>query len=152
MSEMNSPPSTSRSTWVEASTWPVLVGEDGEKRRMLSAPIILYDYPRIAPESPGDYFDGTEIDEMLALRIKTLTDEEKREMETHGAGGRRSSRSMDGEAPMGHERARTLVAGTSSTAMMRSASRSFEASAGRCSRRALPSGTSGSGVTTSPSR
>ena len=47
---------------------------------ILASPIILYDYPRIAPESPGDFFDGTEIDEMLTLRILTLTDEEKRAM------------------------------------------------------------------------
>ena len=49
---------------------------------MLSSPIILYDYPQIAPESPGALFDGTEIDEILTLRIMTLTDEEKREMRT----------------------------------------------------------------------
>lgn len=61
-------------------TWPVLVGEDGERDAMLSSPIILYDYPQIAPESAGDLFDGTEIDEILALRILTLTDDEKREM------------------------------------------------------------------------
>jgi hydrogenase maturation protease len=61
--------------------WPVLVGEEGDTDTMLSAPIILYDYPRIAPESPGDLFDGTEIDEMLTLRILTLTDEEKQVME-----------------------------------------------------------------------
>jgi hydrogenase maturation protease len=59
-------------------TWPVLVGEEGVKDTMLSAPIILYDYPQVAPESPGDLFDGTEIDEILTLRILTLTDEEKR--------------------------------------------------------------------------
>ena len=47
---------------------------------MLSSPIILYDYPQIAPESPGDLFDGTEIDEILTLRILTMTDREKREM------------------------------------------------------------------------
>jgi hydrogenase maturation protease len=47
---------------------------------MLSSPIILYDYPQIAPESAGDLFDGTEIDEILALRILTLTEDEKREM------------------------------------------------------------------------
>ena len=46
---------------------------------MLASPIILYDYPQIAPESPGDLCDGTEIDEILALRILTMTDEEKRE-------------------------------------------------------------------------
>jgi hydrogenase maturation protease len=61
-------------------TWPVLVGEEGQRDTMLSSPIILYDYPQIAPESPGDLFDGAEIDEILSLRIMTLTDEEKREM------------------------------------------------------------------------
>jgi hypothetical protein len=61
-------------------TWPVLVGEEGQCDTLLSSPIILYDYPRIAPESAGDLFDGTEIDEILSLRIMTLTDDEKREM------------------------------------------------------------------------
>jgi hypothetical protein len=61
-------------------TWPVLVGEEGQCGTLLSSPIILYDYPQIAPESVGDLFDGTEIDEILSLRIMTLTDEEKREM------------------------------------------------------------------------
>jgi hydrogenase maturation protease len=61
-------------------TWPVLVGEEGQCDTMLSSPIILYDYPQIAPESAGDLFDGTEIDEILSLRIMTLTDEEKLEM------------------------------------------------------------------------
>jgi hypothetical protein len=61
-------------------TWPVLVGAHGERDTMLSSPIILYDYPQIAPESPGDLFDGTEIDEILALRILTMTDNEKSEM------------------------------------------------------------------------
>ena len=57
-------------------TWPVLVGDDA----MLSAPMILEDHPRIAPESPGDLFDGGEIDGLLALNIMALTDEEKAEM------------------------------------------------------------------------
>jgi hypothetical protein len=61
-------------------TWPVLVGEKGQRDAILSSPIILYDYPQIAPESAGDLFDGTEIDEILALRILTLTEDEKREM------------------------------------------------------------------------
>jgi hypothetical protein len=60
--------------------WPVLAGEDGARDTMLASPIILYDYPEIAPESAGDLFDGTEIDEILSLRILTLTDAEKREM------------------------------------------------------------------------
>jgi hydrogenase maturation protease len=61
-------------------TWPVLVGEAGDRSAMLSSPIILYDYPQIAPESPGSLFDGTEIDEILSLRILTMTDGEKKEM------------------------------------------------------------------------
>lgn len=61
-------------------TWPVLAGEEGDFDTMLSSPIILYDYPQIAPESPGALFDGTEIDELLTLRIMTLADEEKQEM------------------------------------------------------------------------
>jgi hypothetical protein len=61
-------------------TWPVLVGEDGDRRTMLSSPIILYGYPQVAPESPGDLFDGTEIDQLLCLNILSLTEEEKEEM------------------------------------------------------------------------
>jgi len=60
--------------------WPILIGDAGERSTMLVSPIILYDYPQIAPESAGDLFDGTEIDEILSLRILTLTDEEKREI------------------------------------------------------------------------
>jgi hypothetical protein len=60
--------------------WPVLAGEDGTTDTVLAAPIILYDYPKIAPESGSDLFDGTEIDEILILRILTMTDAEKREM------------------------------------------------------------------------
>jgi len=61
-------------------TWPVLVGEEGDRNMLLSSPIILADYPQIAPESPGDMFDGGEIDQLLILNILTLTDEEKAEM------------------------------------------------------------------------
>lgn len=60
-------------------TFPVLAGDDDGRDLMLSSPIILYDHPRIAPESPGDLFDAGEIDEILSLRTLTLTDEEKRE-------------------------------------------------------------------------
>ena len=67
---------------INIGTWPVLVGEKekGEVDTMLSSPIILYDYPEIAPESPGELCDGTEIDEILTLRVLTMTDEEKLEM------------------------------------------------------------------------
>ncbi|HTQ81361.1 MAG TPA: hypothetical protein VMM92_15285, partial [Thermoanaerobaculia bacterium] len=60
-------------------TWPVLVGPEESRDLVLSSPIILYDYPAVAPESQGDLCDATEIDEILTLRIMTLTDEEKRE-------------------------------------------------------------------------
>lgn len=56
--------------------YPVLVGTDDV---VLSSPIILYDHPEVASESPGDLYDSTEIDEILALRIVTLTDAEKAE-------------------------------------------------------------------------
>jgi hydrogenase maturation protease len=63
--------------------WPVLVGDQaqGERQTMLASPIILYDYPRISPDSAGNFFDGTEIDEMLTLRVMTMTDGEKTEMQ-----------------------------------------------------------------------
>ena len=61
-----------------SGAWPVLAG--GDATTMLASPIILYDYPQIAPESAGNLFDSTEIDEILSLRILTLTDEEKAEM------------------------------------------------------------------------
>ena len=66
---------------------------------MLSSPIILYDYPQIAAESAGDLFDSTEIDEILTLRIMTLSDDEKREI-----------RSVDSRARELLERTETLPA------------------------------------------
>jgi hydrogenase maturation protease len=63
---------------VNEGTWPVLVGE--HDTTMLSSPIILEDHPRVAPESPGDLFDGGEVDELLVFNILSLTDEEKAEI------------------------------------------------------------------------
>ncbi len=60
--------------------FPVLVGAAGERDMLLCSPIVLYDYPQVAPESAGDFYDATEMDEMLTLRVMTLTDEEKNEM------------------------------------------------------------------------
>jgi hypothetical protein len=75
------PPEFAR-TAVEActndGTFPVLVGDPGDPTTVLSSPIILYDHPAVAAESAGDMCDATEIDEILALRIMTLTDDEKR--------------------------------------------------------------------------
>jgi hypothetical protein len=94
-------------------TWPVLAGDPGSRDLLLSSPIILYDYPAIAPESAGDFFDATEIDEMLALRVMTMTDAEKR------------------EAAATDERAGTIVRravdpGDPSLAVLHGAVRSFE--------------------------
>src|SRR4051794_24820569 len=57
--------------------WTVLVSD---RHTMLAAPIILDDFPAIAEESPGDLFDGGEIDELLYLNVLALTDAEKAEM------------------------------------------------------------------------
>ena len=59
--------------------WPVLADPDGGRRVILSAPIILYDNPELAEESPGELYDGTEIDEILTLRTLALSDAEKAE-------------------------------------------------------------------------
>jgi hydrogenase maturation protease len=68
--------------------WPVLVGDPGARDLVLSAPIILADYPQVAPQSPGDFFDATEIDELLTLRVLTLTDAEKQAMQSGDARAR----------------------------------------------------------------
>ena len=68
--------------------WPVLVGEPGASDTVLASPIILEDHPQVAPESSGDLFDATEIDEILSLRILALTDEEKAEMRASDARAR----------------------------------------------------------------
>lgn len=57
--------------------WPVLAGPDGDNSVLLVSPIILPDHPELAPQSAGALFDSTEIDEILSLRVMTMTDEEK---------------------------------------------------------------------------
>jgi hypothetical protein len=57
--------------------WPVLAGTEGQTDVVLALPIILYDHPEVAEQSVGALFDSTEIDEILTLRVMTLTDEEK---------------------------------------------------------------------------
>ena len=77
------PPEALRTEAAECAntgTWPVLVGAEGERHTMLSSPIILPDYPQVAPESPGDMFDAAEIDQLLRLSILSMTEAEKREM------------------------------------------------------------------------
>jgi hypothetical protein len=57
--------------------FPVLAGPAGETDLLLVSPIILYDHPEIAEQSEGALYDSTEIDEILTLRVMTMTDEEK---------------------------------------------------------------------------
>ncbi len=60
--------------------WPVLAGaarSDGTDDVVLVSPIILEDHPKLAEQSAGALFDSTEIDEILTLRVMTMTDEEK---------------------------------------------------------------------------
>jgi hypothetical protein len=60
--------------------WPVLVAENGERDAVFASPIILSDYPQVAPESPGDLFDGGEIDRLLILSVLSLSDAEQEEV------------------------------------------------------------------------
>lgn len=79
--------------------WPVLIGDENDGRTMLCSPIILYDHPRIAPESPGDLFDGTEIDQLLILNILALSDAEKEEMKATDPRAREILERVSGLSP-----------------------------------------------------
>jgi hypothetical protein len=79
---MTDPPEWAKPAVAECENvgvWPVLADPDGGRQVVLSSPIILYDHPELAPESPGELYDGTEIDEILTLRTLALSDEEKLE-------------------------------------------------------------------------
>jgi hypothetical protein len=77
---MTDPPEWARPAVAECRNeggWPVLA--DPDDHVVLSSPIILYDHPELAAESPGELYDGTEIDEILTLRTLALSDDEKAE-------------------------------------------------------------------------
>ena len=57
------------------NTWPVLASSEDDV--VLGAAIVLPDHPQIAPESRGNLFDNTEIEEALLLHVHALTDEER---------------------------------------------------------------------------
>jgi hypothetical protein len=61
------------------NTWPVLASPDDDV--MLGAAIVLPDHPRIAPESRGNLFDNTEIEEALVLHVHALSEGERAEIE-----------------------------------------------------------------------
>jgi hypothetical protein len=57
--------------------FPVLAGPAGDRDMLLISPIILYDHPEVAEQSDTALYDCTEIDEILTLRVMTMTDAEK---------------------------------------------------------------------------
>jgi hypothetical protein len=80
--------------------WPVLVGSRTEANVLLATPILMEDFPSLAEHSAGDLFDGTEIDEILSLRIQTLTSEEKEQVRLSG---RRARAILDRTEALGAE-------------------------------------------------
>ena len=81
---------------VNKHTWPVLVGDEGAGAQrsplVLSSPIILYDFPAVAPQSEGDTFDATEVDELMMLSVLSLSDEERRSTRDGSACAERAER------------------------------------------------------------
>jgi hypothetical protein len=55
--------------------WPVLATPEDDV--VLGAAIVLPDHPRLSPQSGGDLFDNTEIEEALVLHVHALTDAER---------------------------------------------------------------------------
>ncbi|HYZ81229.1 MAG TPA: hypothetical protein VE571_08175 [Solirubrobacteraceae bacterium] len=61
------------------NTFPVLATDADDV--VLGAAIVLPDHPRLAPESLGGHFDSTEIEEALLLHLRTLSDDERAQIE-----------------------------------------------------------------------
>lgn len=59
------------------NTWPVLASAEDDV--ILGAAIMLPDHPRLSPQSHGNLFDNTEIEEALVLHIHSLSDEERQQ-------------------------------------------------------------------------
>ncbi len=57
------------------NTFPVLATASDDV--LLGATIMLPEHPAIAPESQGNLFDGTEIEEALLLHVLALSDDER---------------------------------------------------------------------------
>lgn len=69
--------------------YPVLVGPPGARSLLLASPLILEDWAKVAPQSHGDFCDAAEMDELLTLRVLTLSAEEQEEVMTAGGTGRK---------------------------------------------------------------
>ena len=63
---------------VSVNTYPVRATSEDDV--LLGAAIVLPDHPELAPESGGDLFDGTEIEEALVLHILALSDGEREQI------------------------------------------------------------------------
>jgi hypothetical protein len=61
-----------------ANIFPVLASDNDDT--VLGATIVLPDHPQIAPESHGDLFDATEIEEALLLHVLALSDAEREQI------------------------------------------------------------------------
>ncbi len=59
--------------------WPVLATESDDA--VLAASYVLPDHPELAPNSKGDLFDGTEIEEALLLHVQALSEGEREAIE-----------------------------------------------------------------------
>ncbi len=57
------------------NTWPVLATPEDDT--VIGAAIVLPDHPKLAPQSRGNLFDGTEIEEALLLHVHALSDGER---------------------------------------------------------------------------
>ncbi|MEP6853790.1 MAG: hypothetical protein ABJA87_14220, partial [bacterium] len=81
ISSLDPPPqlASAVATCTNSRCWPVLAGPEGSTDVVLGSPIILYDHPAVAEQSAGALFDSTEIDEILTLRVMTMTPQEKAE-------------------------------------------------------------------------
>jgi hypothetical protein len=85
VSVLDPTPAASEATAVLANRhlFPVLVGDataDHQRSTLvLASPIILYDFPAIAPQTDADAFDATEVDELLTLSVMSLPEAERDE-------------------------------------------------------------------------
>jgi hypothetical protein len=65
---------TANMACANVNTFPVLASKEDDV--VLGCAIVLPDHPQLAPESMGDLFDGTEIEEALLLHVLALSDGE----------------------------------------------------------------------------
>ena len=79
--------------------FPVLAGPTGSTDLLLASPIILYDHPEVAEQSRGALYDSTEIDEILTLRVMTMTDQEKAQARATDPQAARIIDQCDGMSP-----------------------------------------------------